>query len=129
MKTIVKTFAIAALSALSLVATAKTTGPTKTKTFEVGMFQSTNTMKMNVLIEKTEGQKMTILLKNEGGEIIHREVVEKSSANYAGKFDLSQLADGKYFFEFSSGNETVTKEVNLSTNKKPVELNRSIALN
>jgi hypothetical protein len=129
MKTIVKTFAIAALSALSLVATAKTIGPTKTKTFEVGMFQSTNTMKMNVLIEKTEGQKMTILLKNEGGEIIHREVVEKNAANYAGKFDLSQLADGKYTFEFSSGKETVTKVVNLSTNTKPVELNRNIALN
>lgn len=129
MKTIVKTFAIAALSALSLVATAKTFGPTKAKTFEVGMFQSMNTMKMNVLVAKAEGQKMTILLKNEAGEIIHREVVEKSLASYSSKFDLSQLTDGKYFFEFSSGKETVTKEINLLTNTKPVELNRSIALN
>lgn len=42
MKNFVKTFAIAVLSAVSLFSNANNTGvaPTKSKTFEVGMYQS-----------------------------------------------------------------------------------------
>jgi hypothetical protein len=45
-------FVIAALSAMIFVtnASTKNTEPTKAKTFEVGMFQRVNSMKMNVMI-------------------------------------------------------------------------------
>jgi hypothetical protein len=115
MKNLVKTFAIAALSAMTFVsnATDNSTAPTKSKTFEVGMYQSVNTLKMNVLIEKSTDKNLTVTLKDEKGNILCNDQLGKKSAKYHGKYDMSNLADGKYTFEFTKGDEKVVKEVNL----------------
>jgi hypothetical protein len=117
MKNLVKTFAIAALSAVSLISNGadNNSAPTKSKTFEVGMYQSVNTLKMNVLIEKSTDKNLSVVLKDEKGEILYTERVTKGESKYHGKYDLSQLADGKYTFEFTKGDEKVMKEVNLSS--------------
>ena len=117
MKTLVKTFAIAALSAMTFIANAANTNaaPTKSKTFEVGIYQSINTMKMNVLIEKSTDKDLTVVLKDKNGEILASEKVNKNEKTYHAKFDMSGLEDGKYTFEFTKGNEKVVKEVQLST--------------
>ena len=135
MKTLVKTFAIAALSAMTFFsnATDNSTAPvgaasTKAKTFEVGMFQSINSMKMNVLIEKSTDKDLTVVLKDSKGEILITERVDKKDKSYHGKYDLSELEDGKYTFEFTKGDEKIVKEVNLVTTK-PTVINRQIALN
>jgi hypothetical protein len=129
MKNLVKTFAIAALSALSFISNATNNGmaPTKSKTFEVGMYQSVNTMKMNVMIEKSTDKNLIVTLKNEEGETLYYERVTKNTKMYHGKYDLSELADGKYTFEFTKGNEKLVKEVNLVTTK-PTAINRQIAV-
>lgn len=129
MKNLVKTFAIAALSALSFISNATSNGvaPTKSKTFEVGMYQSVNTMKMNVMIEKSTDKNLTVILKNEKGEILCNERVTKNVTCYHGKYDLSELADGKYTFEFTKGDEKVIKEVNLSS-EIPTKSTRQIVI-
>ncbi len=129
MKTLVKTFAITALSAMSFISNAgdKNAEPTKAKTFEVGMFQSINSLKMNVMIEKTADKDLLVVLKDEKGEVLSREHVRKGEKSYHGKYDMSQLEDGKYTFEFTKGTEKIVKEVNLVTTK-PTTINRQIAL-
>ena len=117
MKTLVKTLAIAALTAMTFISNATDTNaaPTKSKTFEVGIFQSINTMKMNVMIEKSTDKDLTVVLKDKNGEILASERVSKNDKVYHAKFDMSNLEDGKYTFEFTKGNERVTKEIELST--------------
>lgn len=130
MKNFVKTFAIAALSAVSLISNGadNNTAPTKSKTFEVGMYQSVNTLKMNVMIEKSTDKNLSVVLKDEKGEILYTERVTRGTKSYHGKYDLSNLADGKYTFEFTKGDEKVIKEVNLSS-EAPTESSRQIAMN
>ena len=130
MKNLVKTFAIAALTAMTFIsnATDYSVAPTKATTFEVGMFQSANSMKMNVLIEKTTDKDLTVVLKDSNGEILIKERVAKNDKSYHAKYDLSALEDGKYTFEFTKGDEKLVKEVNLVTTK-PTAINRQIALN
>ncbi len=117
MKNLVKTFAIAALLAVCSISNGadNSTAPTKSKTFEVGMYQSVNTLKMNVMIEKSTDKNLLVVLKDEKGNILYNEQVSKGTKSYHGKYDLSDLADGKYTFEFTKGDEKVIKEVNLSS--------------
>ncbi len=126
MKTLVKTFAIAALSAITFIsnATDRNAAPTSPKTFEVGIYQSINTLKMNVMIEKSTDKDLTVVLKDKNGEILASERVNKNEKTYHAKFDMSGLEDGTYTFEFTKGNEKVVKEVNLST-----KTDRQIAMN
>lgn len=130
MKNLVKTLAIAALSAMTFISNATNTNatpagaaPTKSKTFEVGIYQSVNTLKMNVLIEKSTDKDLTVVLKDKNGEILASERVDKNEKTYHAKFDMSALEDGKYTFEFTKGNEKVIKEVELST-----KTNRQLAM-
>jgi hypothetical protein len=129
MKNLVKTFAIAALAAITFSSNAanENATPNKSKTFEVGMYQSVNTLQMNVMIEKTADKDLLVVLKDEKGEVLSREHVRKGEKSYHGKYDMSQLEDGKYTFEFTKGTEKIVKEVNLVTTK-PTTTNRQIAL-
>lgn len=129
MKILVKTFAIAALSAMTFISNATDTNvaPMKAKTFEVGMFQSVNSLKMNIMIEKTADKDLIVVLKDSKGDILIRERVGKKDISYHGKYDLSELEDGKYTFEFTKGDEKIVKEINLVTTK-PTTISRQIAV-
>lgn len=132
MKTFIKSFAIAVLSVMSFVASATSQNePTNSKKpFAVGMYQTVNTMKMNVLIEKMTNKSLYISLKNEKGDVLHKETIGKKSATYHGKFDLSELEDGAYSFEITDGENKIVKNVNIGTkNPEPVSQDRFISLN
>lgn len=130
MKTLVKTFAIAALAAITFTSNAgnENTTPSKSKTFEVGMYQSVNTLQMNVMIEKTTDKYITVVLKNQKGKVLYKGNVDKDSAVYHGKYDMKGLEDGIYTFEFTKGDEKIVKEVNLTTDQ-PTNESRIINLN
>ena len=117
MKTLVKTIAIAALTAITFISNATETNaaPTKTTTFEVGIYQSINTLKVNVMIEKEEGKVLIVELKDRNGETLTSQKVGKNDKIYHAKFDMSQLEDGKYTFIITKGDEKVVKEFVLST--------------
>ena len=118
MKKQLKNFAMALVAGMITLTTAMAADPIETSAvspFEVGMYRVVNSMKINLMIEKTEGVWVEIRLKNEKNEVIYTEVVNKRSKNFAKKFDLAGLEDGKYRFEITNGKETIVKEVNLGT--------------
>ena len=117
MKTLVKTIAIAALTAMTFISNATDTNvaPTKATTFAVGIYQSVNTLKVNIMIEKEEGKALLVELKDKNGEILASERVGKNDKLYHAKFDMSELEDGKYTFVITKGDEKVVKEFELST--------------
>ncbi|MDR6563182.1 MULTISPECIES: hypothetical protein [unclassified Arcicella] len=132
MKSIVKTFAIALCSVLSFFANAtdKNEATNTQKSFAVGMYQTINTLQMNILIEKLEGKNLSISLKNEKGEVLANEYVGKKGTTYRGKFDLSELEDGKYSFEITDGATKIVKTVNVGTvSPVPASADRFISMN
>ena len=129
MKNLLKTLAIVLFLGITFTSNAeeKNSTPMKSKTFEVGMYQSINTLTMVVNIEKTGDDALLIFLKDESGNIISKSFANKKSQIYRGKFDMSDLKDGKYSFEFIKGNEKVVKDVELQSNA-PREIIRQISL-
>lgn len=117
-----KNFAMALVAGVFTFSTVLATEPVATKletnkTFDVGMYRITNSMKVNVAVEKLKGNTVEITLKNEKNETIYTEFIGKKLVKFSKKFDLTDLADGKYRFEISNGNEKITKEVNLETHQ------------
>jgi glucose uptake protein GlcU len=129
MKNLLKTLAIALFLGITFTSNAeeKNSTPMKSKTFEVGMYQSINTLTMVVNIEKTRDDALSIVLKDESGNVISKSLATKKSQTYRGKFDMSELKDGKYSFEFTKGNEKIVKDVELQSNT-PKEIIRQISL-
>ena len=129
MKTIIKPLFVAVALVATSFANVNAHNPSKTKSFEVGMYQTTNTLKLNLMVEKQVGNRLEIAIKNEKGEVLYTETIAKNDAKYHGKYDFSQLGDGQYSVEISAGKEKVIKNINLSTNTPEPETNRSISMN
>jgi len=129
MKNLLKTLAIALFLGITFTSNAeeKNSTPMKSKTFEVGMYQTINTLTMVVNIEKTGNDALLVVLKDENGVTMSKSFVSKRDQTYRGKFDMSELKDGKYYFEFTKGNEKIIKEVELQSNA-PKEIIRQITL-
>lgn len=115
MKKSVKNFALALVAGLFTFTSVSATELAEGKTFDVGMYRVVNTMKINLTIAKEQGNWVEIRIKNEKSETIYVEVINRKTTQFAKKFDLQSLEDGKYRFEISNGKETVTKEINLQT--------------
>ena len=130
MKNLLKTLVIALFLGITFTSNAEEKNPTpmKSKTFEVGMYQSINTLIMVINIEKTGNEDLLIVLKDEEGNIISKNYVGKRNQTYRGRFDMSELKDGKYFFEFIKGYEKILKDVELQSTA-PKESIRQILLN
>ncbi|WP_337041969.1 hypothetical protein [Emticicia sp. 17c] len=116
MKKLVRNSALALVAGLFTFSSVLATELAEGKTFDVGMYRVNNTMKINVMIAKEQGNWVEIRLKNEKNETIYVEVVNRKTTQFAKKFDLQGLEDGKYRFEISNGKETIVKEVSLLTN-------------
>jgi hypothetical protein len=129
MKTIIKTLFVAIALVATSFANVKANNPSKTASFEVGIYQTTNTLKLNLMVEKQVGNRLEIAIKNDKGEVLYTETIAKNDAKYHGKFDFSQLGDGQYSVEISAGKEKIVKNINLSTNTPEPETNRSISMN
>lgn len=129
MKNLLKTLAIALFLGVTFTSNAeeKKSTPMKSKTFEVGMYQAINTLTMVVNIEKTGNDALLVVLKDEKGNTISKSLLSKRDKTYRGRFDMSDLKDGKYSFEFTKGNEKIVKDVELQSNA-PKEIIRQISL-
>jgi len=98
----------------------------KCENFQVGMYRIKNTVTMNVLLEKTKGERVVIQLLNEKGRIIHSEVLNKSLEKYARRFNFEEVPDGNYTLEISDDNERVVKNIHLTTNEVTEVKGRSL---
>jgi hypothetical protein len=124
MKKTLRTSAMALVAGIFSFATVLAAEPNESKldankSFDVGMYRITNSMKVNVMIEKLKGNTVEISLKNDKNETIYTEYVGKKLSKFSKKFDLAGLTDGKYRFEITNGKEKITKEVNLET-RQPI---------
>jgi len=126
MKTQVRNFALALVAGLFTFSAVSATELPEGKTFDVGMYRVVNTMKINVMIAKEQGNWIEIRLKNKDNETIYVEVVNRKTTQFAKKFDLEGLEDGEYRFEITNGKETIVKEINLQTKAPTVASYRTV---
>lgn len=122
------------LSTATLAATASTipspstTAPVTTGSYKVAVFPSATPSKLNVFVERTPGQKMTISLKSAEGKLLGTQLVGKKQGNFHFQFDLTELGDGAYQVEVAAGTDVTTYPVTIAT--KPVQTpSRTITLN
>lgn len=87
----------------------------KRASFEVGLYRIQNSLSMRLLLEKVDGEKVYVLLKDQNGRILHEETLTKKMRKYSRSFDFSQITDGKYTLEVTNGEQSIQKEIRLST--------------
>src|SRR5687768_1597840 len=104
MKKLIKTF-ITAACGFVLLNNSLSAAPLDSKTecknnscenFKVGMYRVKNTLTMNLLLEKSKGERISIKLRNEKGTVLHEEVVSKFIEKYGCKLNFSEVNDGNY---------------------------------
>lgn len=138
MKNVIKSFVAAACGVFllnanvsaALVETKAECKNNKCENFAVGMYRIKNTVTMNVLLEKSKGDRIIVRLLNEKGKVMHQEVLSRSLEKYGRKFNFSELEDGNYTLEISDDNEKIVKNIHLTTNEVTEVKGRSlIAMN
>ncbi|KAA6430341.1 hypothetical protein FEM33_25380 [Dyadobacter flavalbus] len=119
MKNSVKTFAfaLALLASATFTASAEDKETKKASTFGTGIYP-TKTGRINVLVDKVNNDANTVLLiKNENGDIIYRETINKNEQKFGRSLNLDEMEAGKYRLEVISGNEVQSKTFQLSAQK------------
>lgn len=131
MKKLFKTFAVVLLaSATTFAALIEDKKEVKQpKTFDIGMYNIKNTSKIRLMLEKAKGDVLIVQLRNEAGDVLHKEVVNKRNTFYSANFQLDGLKDGTYQFEIESNNEKVVREVTVSTNVPTPVVYKELTLN
>jgi flagellar hook assembly protein FlgD len=81
--------------------------------FRVGMYRIKNSLSMNVLLEKTKGERVTLRLLNEKGVVLHEESIGKSLEKCGRKLNFAEVQDGNYTLEISDSNEKIVKNISL----------------
>ena len=118
MKNSIKTFAVAiALLATSFAANAEDKETKKSAGFGTGIY-TTKSGKINVLVDKVSSDAPTkLLLKNENGQIVYKEVVDKNQQKFGRILNVDELSAGKYEIEVTSKGEKQSKSFELSEQK------------
>ncbi|GAB4006165.1 hypothetical protein GCM10028808_07570 [Spirosoma migulaei] len=135
MKTFVQSLVTALLLSTATFASPATTTPTKsamapvtTNSYKVAVFPSSKPSRLNVFVERTPGQPMIISLKSTDGTLLGKQLVGKKQGNVRFQFDLSELTDGDYKVEITSGTDATVYPVKLSTQPAQTAA-RTITLN
>ena len=118
MKTSIKTFAFAlALVATAFTANAEDKDNKKSAGFGTGIY-ATKTGKINVLVDKVAADApTTLLMKNENGDVVYSETVNRNQQRFGRILDVNELTSGKYEIEVTSKGEKQSKSFELSEQK------------
>ncbi|MPR35344.1 hypothetical protein [Salmonirosea aquatica] len=87
------------------------------RTFDIAMYKIKDSVKMRLLIEKDKDQKLSIVLFDKDGGVLHSETIYKGTEKYGRSFDFSKMKDGQYTIEVKNGKEVVGKTISLSTDE------------
>lgn len=110
-------YALAVVTSFTFAASAKNIEPEKAASFGTGVYVNKEG-KINVLVDKNHADaKTTLLIKNEKGEVVYREVVEKDSQKFGRILNVDQLEAGQYELNVVSKNEVQTKSFQLTEQK------------
>ncbi|GAB2788169.1 hypothetical protein GCM10027275_36220 [Rhabdobacter roseus] len=121
MKTLIisqfRRFALVALLSLPFAVQAENHffNPEKPKSFEMALYRISNTSKVSLALVRHVEEPMTIRLVDERGKVLYRETLSKKQQQYKRNFNLKDVENGTYYFEFKSGEETFRKRLELST--------------
>lgn len=83
------------------------------KTFPLGMYKVEGLPSVNVFVNKLEGTKMIIVLKDASGKIVHEEFMGKKETKRRTKFNLSALEKGTYSIELTDGKNVEIKNFSI----------------
>lgn len=92
-------------------------------TFDAALYKVNDTNKVTLAVDKSENERLRVILKDKGGKVFYSEVFNEKHAKYRRIFDLDELVDGTYYFELYHNKSKLVKEVNIqSTNAKMISL-------
>ena len=127
MKTFISSVLVALAVSASTVTFANNDNTKTAATYQVGMYPSAETAKVNVMVAKEKGQALNVKLLDGNGAVLATHQLDKNDTTTRTRFDLSQLEDGNYKIVVGDGASKIVKEVNLQT-KTPVQAERLISL-
>ena len=116
MKTSIKTIivAFAFVTSIAFTANAEEKETRKTALLNTGVYINKEG-KINVLVDKSSNtSNTTLLIKDERGQIVYREVVEKGQQKFGRVLNVEELSAGTYQIEVSSKNISQVKTFQLS---------------
>ncbi len=125
MKTISTIFALVAFASSTIFANTEATSSNKAQHFAIGVYQGKGTQTMHIMVDKEVGNRVSILVKDHAGRVIHQEYITKKTATYHGKFDFSEATEGTYQIEITDGKETLVKQIHIS-NTQATATNRTL---
>ncbi|WP_215240246.1 hypothetical protein [Dyadobacter helix] len=126
MKIFKKTFVVTALLLAVFSAGELAASPLRPKkecknnecqTFKVGLYRIKDTYAVKLLLEKQQGEKVSVRLLDRSGKILHQEYVGSHLNQYGRKFNLEELGDGDYTLEISNNSEKIIRNIQLKTSK------------
>ncbi|MEO6685292.1 MAG: hypothetical protein ABIN24_04980 [Dyadobacter sp.] len=119
MKNSIKNIAVAfaLVTSFAFTANAENKETKKASNFGTGVYINKGG-KVNVLVDKADDNASTlIVVKNEQGDVVYREVVAKGNQKFGRQLNVTDLEAGKYQIDVTSKNETQTKAFQLSDQK------------
>lgn len=112
MKTLFATALIAFAAATSFAAVPEDPNRVMNSNYAVNVFNGKEG-KINFLVEKVKGKRLTVRLCDAKGQALFVEDVAKNAEGYARRFDVSTLETGTYILEVTDGETTTKKSVEI----------------
>ena len=110
-------YALAIITSFNFAASAKETEIKKASSFGTGIYID-KVGKINVLVDKQNAEaNTTLLIKNEKGDVVYKEIIQKDNQKFGRILDVEKLEAGQYEINVVSKNETQTKSFQLSEQK------------
>jgi hypothetical protein len=125
MNTSIKTFicAFVLVTSAAFTASAEDKETKKSTGFGTGIY-ATKTGKINVLVDKANNEAKTILLlKNDKGDVVYREVIEKNLQKFGRTLNVNDLESGNYEIDVISNGEKQSKSFKLTEQRTERALN------
>ena len=110
-------YALAIVTSFTFAASAKETEIKKASSFGTGIYIN-KAGKINVLVDKQNAEaNTTLLIKNEKGDVVYKEIIQKDNQKFGRILDVEKLEAGQYEINVVSKDETQTKSFQLSEQK------------
>ena len=110
-------YALALVTSFTFAASAKETETKKASSFGTGIYINKEG-KINVLVDKQDAKaNTTLLIKNEKGDVVYKEIIQKGNQKFGRVLDVEKLEAGQYEINVVSKDETQTKSFQLSEQK------------
>ncbi len=89
--------------------------PHTPESFAVGVYPKAHSSKLSVMVDNGQHRRLNLRLINPQNEVLYQEIVGKKQTKYRRNLDLGTLPDGVYQLQISDGQDTVVREISLST--------------